>query len=222
MTNLRLNRDTKASVSFRDDVVKRDRKSRVKIDKDKISASRDSSIRDSRSFCDFVFESESQSESQSQFEFVVDSFIVAFVAFVVSIAFVVLIVSVSIDNATLLKMLFQSFSFSFETNSFAIDFVATFITNFFSINSITTFVVFIIVSIVIFEMIEIVDDSNMNDIDVLLKKYDRAQTKLFRSDFDVHDQNRIQKKIQIYVNVFSLNFSVSARFLDVVSFFINF
>jgi hypothetical protein len=61
-------------------------------------------------------------------------------------------------------------------------------------------------------MIEIVDDSNMNDIDVLLKKYDRAQTKLLWSDFDVHDQNRVQKKIQIYVNVFSLNFSVFARF----------
>jgi hypothetical protein len=39
----------------------------------------------------------------------------------------------------------------------------------------------------IFEMIEIVDDLNMNDIDVLLKKYDRTQTKLFWSDLDVHD-----------------------------------
>ncbi len=64
-------------------------------------------------------------------------------------------------------------------------------------------------------MIEIVDDLNMNNIDVLLKKYDRAQTKLFRSDFDVHDQNRVQKKIQIYVNMSSLNFSVFARFIRV-------
>ncbi len=63
----------------------------------------------------------------------------------------------------------------------------------------------------------IVDDSNMNDIDVLLKKYDRAQTKLLWFDLDVHDQNRVQKETQIYVNVSSLNFSVSARFSRVIS-----
>jgi hypothetical protein len=161
MTNLRFNRDTKASASFRDDVVKRDRKSRVKIDKDKISAFRDSSMRDSRSSRDSVPESESQSESQSQSKLAADSFTVASVAFVVSIAFVASIVLVSIDNATLLEMLIQLLSFSSETNSSAIDFVAT-------------FVAFVIVSTVTFEMIEVVDDSNMNDIDVLLKKYDRA------------------------------------------------
>jgi hypothetical protein len=66
----------------------------------------------------------------------------------------------------------------------------------------------------------------MNDIDVLLKKYDRAQTKLLRSDLDAHDKNRVQKKTQIYVNVSSLNsfvfarFSVSARFIRVDSSFI--
>ncbi len=192
---LRLNRDTKASAFFRNEIDKLVRKSRVKKkDKNKISAFRDSSMRDSRSSRDFVFESEFQSESSFQFELVVDSFIVAFiafVAFVVSIVFVVSIAFVSIDNATLLKMLLQLFFFSFETIFFLIDFVATFVaifvTNFFSIDSITTFVVFVIISIVIFKMIEIVDDSNMNDIDVLLKKYDRAQTKLFRSDFDAHD-----------------------------------
>jgi hypothetical protein len=217
MTNLRLNRDTKISASFRDDVVKRDRKSRVKIDKDKISASRDSSMRDSRSSRDF----ESQSESQSQFEFAADSFsvaFVAFVAFVVSIVSVASIVSVSIDNATLLKMFLQLLFFSFKTNSSAIDFVAIFVTNFSSIDSITIFVAFVIISIVIFEMIEIVDDSNMNDIDVLLKKYDRAQTKLLRSNLDAHDQNRVQKRIQIYVNVFSLNFFVFEHFIRVASF----
>ncbi len=84
-------------------------------------------------------------------------------------------------------MLFQLFFFSSETIFSSIDFVATFVatfvTNFFSIDSITIFVVFVIVSIVIFEMIEIVDDSNMNDIDVLLKKYDRAQTKLLSKRF---------------------------------------
>jgi hypothetical protein len=105
----------------------------------------------------------------------------------------------------LIKMLFQLFSSSSEAISSSIDFVATFVatfvTNFFSIDSITIFVVFVIISIVIFEMIEIVNDSNMNDIDVLLKKYDRAQTKLFRSDFDAHDQNRVQEEIQIYVNM---------------------
>jgi hypothetical protein len=210
MTNLRLNRDTKAFVSSRDEIVKRDRKLRVKIDKNKISASRDSSMRDFRSSRDSVFEFEFQFESQSQSEFAVDSFIVAFVAFVASV--------VSIDNATLLKMLFQLFSSSFETNFSAIDFVAIFVTNSSSIDSITIFVIFVIAFAVIFEMIEIVDDSNMNDINVLLKKYDRAQTKLFRNDFDAHDQNRVQKKTQIYVNVSSLSFFVFARFLRVASF----
>jgi hypothetical protein len=94
--------------------------------------------------------------------------------------------------------------------------------NFSSIDLITIFVVFIIISIVIFEMIEIVDDLNMNDIDVLLKKYDRAQTKLIRSDFDAHNQNRVQEKIQIYVNVFSFSFFISARFIRVALSFINF
>jgi hypothetical protein len=170
MMILRLNRDTKASALFRNEIDKFVRKSRVKKkNKDKISAFRDSSMRDSRSLRDFVFEFESQSESSSQFELAVDSFIVAsvaFVAFVVSIAFVASIVSVSIDNATLLKMLFQLFFSSFETIFFSIDFVATFVatsvatfvTNFFSIDSITTFVAFVIALIVIFEMIEIVDD----------------------------------------------------------------
>jgi sensor histidine kinase YesM len=194
MTNLRLNRDTKASAFFRNEIDKFVRKSRVKKkNKDKIFAFRDSSMRDSRSLRDFVSESESQFKSSSQFEFVVDSFTVAsvaFVAFVVSIAFVASIASVSIDNATLLKMFLQLFFFSSETTSSSIDFVATFVatsvatfvatfvTNSFSIDSITTFVASVIVSIVILEMIEVVDDSNMNDIDVLLKKYDRAQTKL--------------------------------------------
>jgi hypothetical protein len=225
MTNLRLNHDAKASAFFRNEIDKFVRKSRVKKkDKDKISAFRDSSMRDSRSLRDSV------SESESQFEFAVDSFIIAFVAlvaFVVSIAFVA---SVSIDNATLLKMLFQLLFFSFEATSSSIDFVVTsvaiFVTNSFSIDSITIFVAFVIVSIVIFEIIEIVDDSNMNDIDVLLKKYDRAQTKLLRNDFDVHDQNRVQKKTQIYINVFSLSsfvsasFFVSVRFIRVDSLFI--
>ncbi len=196
MTNLQLNRDTKAFALSRNEIDKLVRKSRVKKkDKDKISAFRDSSMRDSRSSRDFVLESESQSESSFQFELVVDSFIIAFVAlvaFVVSIAFVV---SVSIDNATLLKMLFQLLFFSFETISSSIDFVAIFVaifvTNSSSIDSITIFVAFVIVSIVTFEIIEIVDDSNMNDIDVLLKKYDRAQTKLLWSDLDAHDQNRV-------------------------------
>jgi hypothetical protein len=127
-------------------------------------------------------------------------------------------------------MLFQLLFFSFGTIFSSIDFVATsvatFVTNSFSIDSITTFVAFVIVSIVIFEMIEIVDDSNMNDIDVLLKKYDRAQTKLLRSDFDAHDQNRVQERTQIYVNVSSLSSSafarsfVSVRFIRVDSLFI--
>jgi hypothetical protein len=183
MTNLRFNRDAKTFVSFRNEIDKLVRKSRVKKkNKDKVSAFRDSSMRDSRSFRDFVFESESQSESSSQFEFVVNSFIIAFVAFVAFVASIASVASVSIDNATLLKMLFQLFFFFSETISSSIDFVATFVatfvTNFFSIDSITIFVAFVIVSIVIFEIIEIVDDLNMNDIDVLLKKYDRAQTKL--------------------------------------------
>jgi hypothetical protein len=234
MMILRLNRDTKASALSRNEIDKFVRKSRVKKrNKNKISAFRDSSMRDSRSFRDFVFEFESQSESSSQFELVVDSFIVAFVAFVafvVSIAFVASIVSVSIDNATLLKILLQLFFSSSETIFSSIDFVTTFVaifvTNFFSIDSIMIFVVFVIMLIVIFEMIKIVDDSNMNDIDVLLKKYDRAQTKLFRSDLDAHDQNRVQEKIQIYVNVSSLSFSVfacffvSVRFIRVDSLFI--
>jgi hypothetical protein len=183
---LRFNRDTKASAFSRNEIDKFVRKSRVKKkEKNKISAFRDSSMRDSRSFRDSVSESESQSESSSQFELAVDSFIVAFVAFVafvVSIASVASIVSASIDNATLLKMLLQLLFSSSETISSSIDSVATsvaiFVTNSFSINSITIFVASVIISIVTFEMIEIVDDSNMNDIDVLLKKYDRAQTKL--------------------------------------------
>jgi hypothetical protein len=183
MTNLRFNRDTKASALFRNEIDKLVRKSRVKKkNKDKISAFRDSSMRDSRSFRDSVFEFESQFESSSQFELVVDSFIIAFVAFVAFVVSIASVASVSIDNATLLKMFLQLLFFSFETISSSIDFVATFVatfvTNSFSIDSITTFVAFVIVSIVIFEIIEIVDDSNMNDIDVLLKKYDRVQTKL--------------------------------------------
>jgi hypothetical protein len=77
MTNLRFNRDTKTSASSRNEIVKLNRKSRVKkIKKDKILAFRDSSMfKESRAF---VFESESQSKSKSQFEsksqrFVIDS-----------------------------------------------------------------------------------------------------------------------------------------------------
>jgi hypothetical protein len=230
MMILRLNRDTKASALSRNEIDKFVRKSRVKKrDKDKISASRDSSIRDSRSSRDSVPESESQSESSSQSEFAVDSFTVASVALVasvVSIASVASIVSVSIDNATLLKMLLQLLFSSSETTSSSIDSVAASVTNSSSIDSITTFVASVIVSTVTLEMIEVVDDSNMNDIDVLLKKYDRAQTKLLRSDFDAHDQNRVQEKIQIYVNVSSLSSfvsarsSVSVRFIRVDSLFI--
>ncbi len=89
MMTFRFNCDTKASVLFRNEIDKFVRKSRVKKkNKDKISALRDSSMRDSRSSRDFVFKSESQSESSFRFELVVDSFIVVFVAFV---AFVVLI-----------------------------------------------------------------------------------------------------------------------------------
>jgi hypothetical protein len=225
MTNLWLNRDTKASAFPRNEVDKPDRKSRVKkTDKDKVSALRDSSMRDSKSFRDLVSESKSQFESQSQSEFVVDSFTVAFVAsvaFIVSIVFVISIAFVSIDNATLWRMLLQLLFFSSDATFSSIDFVAIFVTNAFSIDFIATFVVFVIVSIVIFDMIEIVDDSNMNDIDVLIKKYDHTQTKLFWNDFDVHDKNRVQKKIQIYVNVSSLNSSVFACFTRVVSFVIT-
>jgi hypothetical protein len=165
MTNLRLNRDTKASASLRDEIVKRDRKSRVKkIDKNKISAFRNSSM-----FKKLESKLESQRESKSQFDsqFVIDLFIVAFA---------------TIDNATLMTMLLQLLSSSFDANSS-------------SINSITTFVVFVIVSIAIFEMFEIANDSNIDDLDVLLKKYDRAQTNLLRNDLDAHNQNRVQEEI---------------------------
>jgi hypothetical protein len=200
---LRLNRDTKIFVFFRNEIDKLDRKSHVKKkDKDKISAFRDLSMRDSRSFRDFVFEFKSSFESSSQSEFVVDSSIVVFVTFVAFVALIVFIVSIvfiSIDNAILLKMFFQLLLFSFKTIFFSIDFiaifVAIFVTNSFSIDSITIFVVFVIVSIVTFEIIKIVNDLNINDIDVLLKKYDRAQIKLFWNNLDVHDQNRVQKKI---------------------------
>jgi hypothetical protein len=40
---------------------------------------------------------------------------------------------------------------------------------------------------------------------------------LLRFDLDAHDQNRVQKEIQIYVNVSSLNFFVFARSFRVVS-----
>jgi hypothetical protein len=168
MINLRLNHDTKASASSRDEIVKRDRKSRVKkIDKNKIFALRDSSMSRESFTLEFKSERESnlqsaqfecQSESQSE-RFVIDPFTV---------------VSVTIDNATLMTMLLQMLSFSFDANSS-------------SINSISIFVAFVIVSIAIFEMIEIANDSNIDDFDVLLKKYDRAQTKLLRNDFDAHD-----------------------------------
>ncbi len=92
-------------------------------------------------------------------------------------------------------MLLQLLSFSSDAISSSIDSVATLVTNFSLIDFVATFVAFIIVSIVTFEMIEVVDDSNMNDIDVSLKKYDRTQTKLFRNDFDVHDKNRVQEEI---------------------------
>jgi hypothetical protein len=59
MMIFRLNRDTKASALSRNEIDKFVRKSRVKKkDKDKISALRDSSMRDSRSSRDFVSESE--------------------------------------------------------------------------------------------------------------------------------------------------------------------
>ncbi len=210
MTNLRLNRYTKTSASSCNEIVKRDRKSRVKkINEDKVSASRNSSM--FTKFRAFVSEFEFQFDSQSQSEFVVDSFTVA------SVAFVAFVASVSIDNATLLKVLLQLLSSSSDAIFSSIDFVAIFVTNSSLIDFVATFVAFVIASIVIFEMIEIVDDSNMNDIDVLLKKYDCTQTKLLRNDFDAHDKNRVQKKIQIYDNVSSLSFSVFARFTRVAS-----
>jgi hypothetical protein len=163
MMNLQLNHNTKVFAFFRNEIVKRDRKSRVKkINKDKVSVLRNSSM--FKKLRAFMCESESQSESKYQSEsksqrFVINSFIVVFA---------------SIDNATLLKMFFYLLSFSFNAN-------------FSSIIFITIFVIFVIVLITIFEMIKIVDDLNMNDIDVLLKKYDHAQTKLFRFDIDVSD-----------------------------------
>jgi uncharacterized membrane protein (DUF106 family) len=215
MINLRLNRDTKVFASSRDEIVKHDRKSRVKkIDKNKISALRDSSM--SRKL-----ESESQSESQSQSELAADSFTVASVASVASVVSIAHVVSASIDNATLLKMLLQLLSSSFETNLSSIDFVMTLVTNSSPIDSITILVASVIVSIATLEMIEVANDSNIDDLDVLLKKYDRAQTKLLRSDLDAHDQNRVQERTQIYVNVSSFSSSVSARSIRVASFFVN-
>jgi hypothetical protein len=164
MTNLRLNRDTKASAFFRNEIDKFVRKSRVKKrNKDKIAAFRDSLMRDSRSFRDFVFESKSQSELVVDLFIVVSVAFVAFVVsivFVISIVFVVSIVSVSIDNATLLKMLFHLFISSSDASSSLIDSAAILVINFFSIDSISTSVTSVIISTVIFEMIEIVDDSN--------------------------------------------------------------
>jgi DNA-binding transcriptional regulator YbjK len=194
MINLRFNRDIKVSASSRDEIVKRDRKSRAKkIDKSKISAFRNSSMRKKSSALESESERESNSqsvqfESQSQ-RFVIDSST---------------IVSATIDNATLMTMLLQLLSSSFDANSF-------------SINSITTFVASVIVSIATLEMIEVANDSNIDDLDVLLKKYDRAQTKLLRNDLDAHDQNRVQEKTQIYVNVSSFRSSVLARFTRVAS-----
>jgi hypothetical protein len=143
MTNLRFNHDMKIFVFFRNEIVKRDRKSRVqKMNKDKVVAFWDSSML--KKFRAFAFEFERQFESKFQ-RFVIDSFIV------------VRIVLASIDNATMLKMFFQLLLFSFNAN-------------FSSIVLIVIFVVFIIISITIFQMINIIDDSNMNNIDVLLKK----------------------------------------------------
>jgi hypothetical protein len=119
-------------------------------------------------------------------------------------------------------MLLQLFFFSFKTILFSINFVATFVTNFFRSIWLRFSSFFIIILIVILEMIEIVNDLNMNDIDVLLKKYDYTQTKLFWNYFDAHNQNRVQEKILIYVNVFSFNFFISAHFTRVALFFINF
>jgi hypothetical protein len=109
MMILKFNSTRKFLFFFRNEIDKLDRKSRVKkTNKDKISAFRNSSMRDSRLFRDFIFKSESQSEFQFQFELIVNSFIVIFVtfiAFIISIAFVVSIAFVLIDNATLLKIL---------------------------------------------------------------------------------------------------------------------
>jgi hypothetical protein len=128
MTNLRFNRDTKIFASFRNEIVKRDRKSRAqKMNKDKAFASRDSSmLKKFRALAlEFERQFESKFQSESMFQrFVIDSFIV------VSIAFA------SINNATLLRMFLQLLSFSFDAN-------------FSSIVSITIFVVFVIVSITI-------------------------------------------------------------------------
>ncbi len=75
MTNLRFKRDTKAFAFSRNEIDKSNRKFRVKkTNKDKVFALRDSSMHDSRSSRDLVF------ESKSQFELVIDSFIVASVA----------------------------------------------------------------------------------------------------------------------------------------------
>jgi hypothetical protein len=202
MINLRLNRDIKASASLRDEIVKRDRKSRVKkIDKSKISASRNSSMRKEL----FALESESERESNSQSAQSDSQFAQSESQSQRSVIDSSTIVFATIDNATLMTMLFQLFSSSSDANSF-------------SINSITTFVAFVIVSIAILEMIEIANDSNIDDLDVLLKKYDRAQTKLLRNDLDAHDQNRVQERTQIYVNMSSLRFSAFARFIRVASF----
>jgi hypothetical protein len=196
MTNLRFNRDTKASASLRNEIVKCDRKSRAqKIDKDKAFASRDSSML--KKLRALALESESQRQSKSQSE-------PKSQRSVIDLSTVASIVFASIDNATLLRVLLQLLSSSSDAN-------------FSSIVSITTFVASVIVSITISQMIEIVDDSDMNDIDVLLEKYDRAQTELLRFDLDAHDQNRVQEKTQIYVNVSSLSSSVSARSFRVAS-----
>ncbi len=100
--------------------------------------------------------------------------------------------------------------------------MSSFDANFSLIDLITIFVVFVITLIVTFEIIEIVNDSNIKNIDVLLKKYDHAQTKLFRFDFNVHAQNRAQKKNRIFVNVSSLSFFVFTRFQRVAFFIIIF
>jgi hypothetical protein len=104
MTNLRFNRDTKASAFLRDEIVKRDRKSRVKkIDKSKIFAFRNSSMFKKFSALEFEFERESKSQFESQFKsqferFVIDLFTVVFA---------------SIDNATLMTMFLQLLSIFF-------------------------------------------------------------------------------------------------------------
>ncbi len=191
MTNLRLNRDTKIFAFSRNEIVKLDRKLCVKkINKDKVFASRDSSM--SKKSRVLAFESESQRQSKSQSEsksqrFVIDSFIV------VSIVFT------SIDNATLLRMLLQLLSFSFDAN-------------FSSIVSIMIFVVFVIVSITISQIIEIDDNSNMNDIDVLLKKYDRAQKNCFDSISMFMIKITFKKKFKFMLTSFRSTF-LSLRLL---------